>query len=268
MSVPAVKVKELRDRSGAGFSLCKEALQNCDGDIEVAAEWLHARGAQIAEKKAGRQTSEGIVAFASSGNKGALVEILTETDFVANNEQLRDFAAFVAQASASAKDGISLAEISHEGRVVEEARQEISAKTGENIQFGHSRVLKASNSLHHYVHHNAKIGVMADIDSPEGSQVGKDVCMQVAAMRPDVVTSSDFDESHLASVRESFEREVAQGGKNPDVQEKIVTGKLSKYVSERALLMQDFIKDDKVKVEQYLKDNNATVSSFTALYLG
>lgn len=267
MSFPASRVKELRERTGAGFSQCKEALERSGGDLGAAAEWLQARGAQLAERRSGRETGEGRVSFAASGSRGALVEVLTETDFVANNESLREFADFAARAAAGMEDGAELAEASADGRTVEDARLEVLSKTGENIVLGRHETLTASGALHHYIHHNGKIGVMADVTGSDDPQLGKDVCMQIASMRPEVVAPEDYDEALLDSVRKGFEREAAEGGKDPAVRERIVAGRLGKFVAGKALLKQDFIKDESTKVEGLLKENGAGVGGFAAIYL-
>lgn len=268
MSFPAARVKELRERTGAGFARCKEALEQSGGDLDAAAEWLQARGAQLAERKSGRETNEGRVSFAAAGNRGALVEVLTETDFVANNDSLREFADFAARAAAGMEDGgAPLSEASADGRTVEEARLDVLSKTGENIRLGRHETLTASGALHHYIHHNGKIGVMADVTGSDDPQLGKDICMQIASMRPEVVAPEDYDAGRLDSVKESFEREVAEGGKDPAVRERIVAGKLGKFVAGKALLKQDFIKDDRTKVEKHLRDNGAEVGGFAAIYL-
>ena len=268
MSVTAAKVKELREKSGAGFSLCKEALRQCDGDLDEASEWLRAKGASIAQKKSGRETTEGRIAFACNNNRGALVEVLTETDFVANNDTLRNFADLVARSVATSPDGSKkIGDISHEGTTINEACQEITLKTGENIQLGRHKTLDAKHNLHHYIHHNGKIGVMADISAPEGSQLGKDICMQIASMRPEVVDKDDFDAEQVLKLKKVFEAEMAQSGKDITILEKIITGKVNKYLSERALLLQDFVKDDKKKVRQHLMENDALVDSFAAIHI-
>ena len=269
MGYTAAQVKDLRKETGAGFADCKKALDSTDGDMQQAREWLKTRGSAVAGKKAGRETGEGRIAFASSGKRGCLVEVLTETDFVANNEQLAAFAKTVAEALAAADGDVDdIGGIEADGATLEDARKEVIAKTGENVQFGRHRTVTATSGLHHYIHHNHRIGVIADVDQGTDDGLGADICMHVAAFHPSVMSPDDFPGDEIDGLRESFAKEVAEGGKDPAIQEKIVEGKLRKHTSERSLLKQPFIKDDKVPVEKHLKSCGAKVISFTSLVLG
>ena len=268
-------VKALRQETGAGFADCKKALAENAGDVAKARDWLRLRSSKLASKKSDRETSEGVIVFAGDASSGVLVELLAETDFVASNEQFRAVAATIATTLAAA--GPSAAEIepaalaahAHGEGTLEDLRQDAIAKIGENIRFGRGRALSSDDGskVFSYLHHNGKIGVIASVVCAKDA-VGKDLCMQIAAMRPEVVSETDYSTEHLAKLTKMFEAEVAEADKPAEIKRKMVAGKLAKHFKERALLNQEFVKDEKQTVKQMLDRNNARIITFKALYIG
>ena len=277
MEITAAAVKKLREETGAGFAQCKQALSECEGDFAKAKDWLSVKGASAAQKKAGRATTEGVVAVAEGQGRLALAEVLSETDFVAGNEVFQDFAAQVAAAvlagaADGALEGAAVGALAADGGTVEQLREQAMLKIGENIQLGRAATIAQDGpdaSLHWYVHHNRKIGVVARIACPaaKAAEVGKNVCMQIAAMAPQVVAEGDFDEAQLDRIKKLFADELAGSGKPPEIQEKIAAGKLRKYLADQVLLKQEYIMGDS-SVEDYLAGHGAQALAFQALRIG
>ena len=269
-TVTAAQIKKLRQATGASLLDCKKALIESTGDEQAARDWLRARGAAIASKKAGRTTSEGIIAFASSGQQGVLVEVLAETDFVASNDQFKAFASQVALAALQAgKTDANLATLPDPAGAgtIEDLRLDATLKIGENIQLGQHHFLACQHKLSHYIHHNGKIGVVADIATAEGSTVGKDICMHIAALQPSVIAPENYDAAELSRLRTAWHAELATSSKPAEIHEKIVTGKVNKFLAECSLLKQQFIKDDSLTVADYLHRNNAQVLAYELLVI-
>lgn len=275
MEVTAAAIKQLREQTGAGFALCKQALSECGGDDAKAKEWLNVKGASAAAKKAGRETTEGAIAAAAGPERIALAEVLTETDFVAGNEAFRALADAVAAAVlAGAKDAgevdtETVAGLQAEGGTVEELRAAAMLKIGENIQLGRAVVLAKAEptaTLHSYIHHNGKIGVVACVAGGD-DEVGKNICLQIASMRPQAIAAEDFDAAALERVKQLFIDELADSKKPDEIKEKIAAGKLKKYLSEQVLLQQEYIKGDG-SVAAYLDGHKARVLAFRALHIG
>ena len=276
MDVTAAAIKQLREETGAGFALCKQALSECDGDDAKAKEWLNVKGASAAQKKAGRATTEGAIAAAAGPERIALAEVLTETDFVAGNEAFRALADAVAAAvlagaeDAGELDTAAVAGLQAAGGTVEELRAAAMLKIGENIQLGRAVVLAKAEpeaTLHSYIHHNSKIGVVACVACGGDKEVGKNICLQIASMRPQVIAAEDFDAAALERVKQLFVDELADSGKPDAIKDKIAAGKLKKYLSEQVLLQQEYIKGDG-SVAAYLDGHQARVLAFRALHIG
>lgn len=267
-AVAASMVKELRQLTGAGMSDCKKALVETDGDVEAARDWLRARGAALAERKAGRETTEGLIAVAGTDNKGVLVEILAETDFVTSNQVFRSFADNVAQAVLAHDSAVGeLEQMNFAGKSVEELRAEAMLQIGENIQLGRFHFLEAKGELAHYVHHDGKIGVIADFEGLDEAQQ-RQVCMHIAAMKPKALNSDSFSADELEHHRKYFAEAAAQSGKPAAVQAKIVEGKVGKLIAESTLLLQDYVWEDKLTVRAFLEQNKASLTSYQLLYIG
>ena len=268
MSVTASMVKELRSLTGAGMSDCKKALVENEGDIESAVGWLRARGAALAERKADREASEGKIVVATNENTAVLVEIRAETDFVANNQLFIEFANKVAQAAlAENNETVELANLQTSEGSVEELRTQATLQIGENIQLGRCSLFSANHTLASYVHHDGKIGVVADVEGLNEEQ-SKQICMHIASMKPLGLDRNSLNQEELEKQREFFAAEVASSGKPEEIQKKMVEGKLSKYVAEQALLEQEYVWEDKLSVGKFLENNNANLHAYNLLFLG
>ena len=251
MDITAQMVKELRENTGAGMMDCKKALVESNGDMEKAMEVLRQKGISSAEKKMGRIAAEGLVATAIIGNKGALVEVNCETDFVAKNEEFKaltsDIAKLVAESNVSTVDELLAAELN--GVKLEEVIKGKIASIGEKITV--RRFEKYEGNLSTYIH-NGKIGVMLVTDKAD-DVVGKDVCLHIASSAPEFLSSEDVPQS----VRDE-EKRIEMGkedlqSKPENIREKIVEGRLHKILAQRCLLEQPFVKDPSLSVKQYVE---------------
>jgi len=270
MSISASLVKELRERTGLGMMECKKALVETDGDVELAIENLRKSGQAKAAKKAGRIAAEGAVVAHIGEGIAVLVEINSETDFVARDDNFQKFANTVAERCLNLQiDNVAqLSEAKfaeNEAATVEEARQALVQKIGENIQIRRIELLKGS-VLGSYVH-NQKIGVVVTLDGGNGD-LAKDVAMHVAATNPMVVSPDQVSAAVLDKEREIFTDQARQSGKPDAVIEKMINGRLKKFLSEVSLVDQDFIKNPEQKVSDLLKAGSARVDSFIRFEVG
>ena len=265
MTVTASMVKELRELSGAGMSACKNALVESNGDIARAVEILREKGLAAAAKKAGRIAAEGLVMSALSDDrkKGALVEVNSETDFVAKNE---DFIGFVknvaAQALASSAGTVEemLAEkwVADSGTTLQDVLTQKIATIGENIGIRRFERYNVSGNglVVDYIHGGGRVGVMlelaADSVSDEVIEAGRNVCMQIAAMSPQFVDRNAVPEEYLAKEREILTQQTMAEGKPANIAEKMVEGRLNKMLKEICLVDQEYVKDGELTVGKYL----------------
>lgn len=271
MTITAAQVKELRDRTLAGMMDCKKALEVAGGDMERAIEELRRTGRAKADKKAGRVASEGIVLIrtAADGQHALLIEINSETDFVARDENFLAFADKVATAALAGKvqDVDKLASLKIEGHTVEEARQALVAKVGENI---HIRRLAYRESAKHLIGtyvHGQRIGVCVEIDVPN-AELAKDIAMHIAAAKPLVISPEEVPSDIVAKEKEIYMAQAASSGKPQAIIEKMVVGRLKKFLDEISLLGQPFVKDPEVTVASLLNKNRAKVIAFTRYEVG
>ncbi len=277
MQISAAMVKELRERTGAGMMECKKALTETGGDIDKAIEEMRKRGLAAADKKAGRVAAEGVVAIAVSGDRraGVLVEVNCETDFVAKDGGFRSFAQAVADKALEAGAG-SLEELLatelEPGVTVEERRRELVARIGENITVRHLEWLVAPSSEVFSYSHGGRIGVLVAIEGErEGADVGaigKDLAMHVAASRPVCLSEEDMPADLLEREREILTAQAAESGKPPEIVERMVAGRMQKFLRENTLLGQPFVKDPDQSVGQYLAARGAHVQGFSRLEVG
>lgn len=269
MSVTAAMVKELRERTGAGMMECKKALVATGGDLEAAAEELRKSGQAKADKKSGRVAADGRIVIASDGNKATIVEVNSETDFVAKDENFVAFAEAVAQAAlasgitdVSALAGESLSD----GRTVEAARTELVTKVGENISVRRADMVESSGPIGLYTH-GAKIGAAVALEGGD-EELARDLAMHVAAINPTCIDESQVPAETLERERRIFSEQAAESGKPPEIVEKMVAGKVAKFLKEITLVGQPFVKDDKIRVGQLLKDAGASVTKFRRFEVG
>lgn len=261
MAVTAALVKELRERTGAGMMDCKKALVETDGDIEKAIDYLREKGIMKAQKKAGRIAAEGLVRVAfGEGNKTAsIVEVNSETDFVAKNEEFIEFVEDLAK-EVLVKGNMPMeqfmAEPFGEGTVQETLTAKV-AKIGENLSIRRFAKVEEDGVVYvGYTHGGGRIGVIVgiktDAAADEIAAVGKDVAMQVASMNPKFVNEDGVNPEYLENEKKILTEQVLNEGKKPEMVERIVAGKIKKELKEVCLLDQPFVKDGDVSVQQYV----------------
>lgn len=270
MAITANLVKELRERSGAGMMECKKALVETDGDIEAAIEHLRKSGAAKAAKKAGRIAAEGAIVVSANAAEAVIVEVNSETDFVANDDNFTGFAAAVAQAvldndpaDVEALRKVELAD----GDTVEQKRTELVAKIGENIDVRRFlRMPAAGGRVESYLH-GKRIGVLVAMQGGS-AELARDVAMHIAASNPVCVSEANVAPELLAKEREIREAQAAQSGKPPEIIEKMVAGQMKKFVGEITLVGQPFVKDPDQTVGALLKAAGAQVTGFVRFEVG
>jgi len=269
VSISAAEVKALRERTGAGMMECKKALVETDGDIEAAIEAMRKAGLAKADKKAGRTAAEGRIALAVEGNVAALVEVNCETDFVAGGDDFAGFADGVAQAAleSSPEDLDALSGLELEGgETVDTRRRELIAKIGENINVRRFERMSSEGVLGRYVH-GVRIGVLVDLEGGD-EELAKDVAMHIAASNPVCVGPEDVPADVLDKEREIHRAQAEQSGKPAEIVEKMIEGRLRKYVNEIALTGQPFVKNPDQSVGALLKEHGARVVRFVRFEVG
>jgi len=272
MAITATQVKELRERTGLGMMECKGALTETQGDMNAAIDLLRKKAGSKVEKKAGRAASEGVIGvFASPDRKQAvMVEVNSETDFVAKGDDFLAFANAVATAIAKYKpeDVNAVADIKLDsGETVAKTREGLVAKLGENISVRRFVSLAATTGqVANYVH-GRKIGVLVEMAG--GDEIlGRDISMHIAASSPECVSREQVSAELIAKEKDIFIAQAAESGKPPEIIEKMVTGRINKYLGEITLLGQPFVKDPETTVEKLLKKANAAVVRFARFEVG
>lgn len=287
MSISASQVKELREKSGAGMMDCKKALMETNGDMEAAIDWLRAKGIAKADKKSGRTAAEGLVGVASSGNKAVVVEINSETDFVARNDAFQDLVrgvADVALGTDGTVEAVSAATYPATGKSVADSVTDAVATIGENMNLRRSALLSVDEGVVASYVHNAvadglgKLGVLVAVKSTGNADalaaIGKQVAMHVAATNPLAVTSADVDATVADRERSIFIEQARESGKPDNIIEKMVEGRMRKFFEEVALMSQSFVVNPDQTVEAAIKEAEAaagapiTVTGFVRFQLG
>jgi elongation factor Ts len=272
MNIPAEAVKQLRERTGAGMMECKKALVEANGDLDAAAENMRKSGLAKADKKASRVAAEGVVVIEKSadGKTGVLVEVNSETDFVARGDDFRGFAAEVAKAAlaanasnAEAVNGLKLAS----GESVDEKRRALIAKLGENLTVRRVVLVTAPTLVGSYVHSDNKKAALVAVEGGD-ADLARDLAMQVVAASPRYLTPADAPAEHVAKEREIETAKALAEGKPADIVAKMIEGRLRKSLNEFALTGQPFVKDADVTIEKLLKDKKASVKSFERVEVG
>jgi elongation factor Ts len=268
--ITASLVKDLRERSGAGMMECKKALSEHAGDIEAAMEALRKSGLAKADKKAGRIAAEGRIVLAQAGNKAALVEINSETDFVAKDENFLSFANGVAQTalSSGASDVEALKNAALGGETVETARAALIAKVGENVQVRRMVAVDSANTVAGYVH-GGRIGVLVELKGGD-AELAKGLAMHIAAMNPPYITGADVPADFIAKEKDIELAKMSEKdkAKPAEILEKIIAGKVAKIVNEVTLTGQPYALDTDKSVDQVLKAAKAEVVSMHRLAVG
>jgi len=275
MSVTAAEVNKLRQRTGAGLMDCKEALIEADGDLEAAIDYLRKKGQKISASRADREAREGVVIAKtdSEGKKGVVIYLSCETDFVARNEDFISFAQSIADTGLDVFSSLDdLLSTDLDGQSIKDRVVEQVGKIGEKIEVASYEKLEGE-CLVPYIHAGNKIGVLVALNKPRTDaieQIGKDICMQVAAMNPIALDRDDVDPSILDREMGIGKEQARAEGKNEDIVEKIAMGKLQKFYKENTLLNQQFVKDSSKTVKDVLKeiDNDLAITAFKRVASG
>jgi elongation factor Ts len=273
MAITAALVKELRERTGAGMMECKKALVESNGDIEAAIETMRKSGQAKAAKKAGRTAAEGVILVNTSadGKNAVMVEVNCETDFVAKDENFLSFANAVAERAltTSAADAEALmGEPLHEGEdtTIEQAREALVAKIGENMAVRRFTRMAAAGAIASY-RHGDRIGVMLDLEGGD-AELGRDLAMHIAASRPVCVSEDQVPADLLDKEREIFTAQAKESGKPDNIIEKMIEGRIRKYLAEITLVGQPFVKDPDTTVGKLLTAKGAKVNGFVRFEVG
>ena len=269
MSITASMVKDLRERTGAGMMECKKALVETGGDLDAAVEALRMSGQAKADKKSGRVAADGKIVIINGGDKTVVAEINSETDFVAKDENFSAFAEAVATA-ALATGTTDVAALSSQtiddGKTVEEARTELVTKVGENISVRRISILESAGPIGSYTH-GARIGAVVTLEGGD-TDLARDIAMHVAAINPTCIDESGVPAETLETEKRIFTEQAAESGKPPEIIEKMIGGRINKFLKEITLVGQPFVKDDKQTVGQLLKSAGASVTSFVRFEVG
>jgi len=267
-AITAAMVGELRAKTDAPMMECKKALTEADGDMAKAEEILRVKLGSKASKAASRITAEGVVAAYINGGVGALVEVNCETDFVSKNDDFLNLTNACAKlvAEKNPADIAALSALPLNGKTVEETRTELVGRIGENMSIRRFKRFETAAKLVSYLH-GTRIGVMVEYEGAD-EQVGKDVAMHIAAMKPVALSSDQVPAELIEKERNVASLKAAESGKPADIAAKMVEGSVQKYLKEVSLLNQPFVKNDKQTVEQMLKAAGASVKSFTMYVVG
>ena len=269
--ITAAMVKELRVKTDAPMMECKKALTEADGDMARAEEILRVKLGNKASKAAARVAAEGVVSIyiSEDGKTGAILEVNSETDFVAKNPEFQAMAAAAARliAEKNPADIAALGALEVEGQALEAIRTALVGKIGENMTFRRFQRIEAQGQLHHYIHGGAKIGSLVDVIGGN-EEVGHDVAMHIAATKPKALDASGVDQALLDTERRVAIEKAREAGKPEAMLERIAEGTVQKYLKEVTLLSQPFVKNDKMSVAELLKQNGASVASFVLYVVG
>ncbi len=278
MQITASMVKELRERTGSGMMECKKALQEAEGNIDVAIENMRKSGLAKADKKSGRIAAEGRVAIEVSedGKSAIVLEMNCETDFVSGGDEFMEFVSATAKTALANKpaDIVALSAMTLSGadESIESIRQTMVAKIGENIQLRRFQIMQTENGTFGSYSHGTRIGVLVDMvladNSEDGAKLIKDVAMHIAASGPLCISEEDVPTDVLEKEKEILRAQALESGKPADIVEKMLTGRIRKYLAEITLLGQSFVKDPDKTIQILLSDAEATVNSFVRYEVG
>ncbi|WP_438970484.1 translation elongation factor Ts [Methylophaga sp.] len=272
MAITAALVKELRERTGSGMMECKKALVEANGDIELAIEEMRKAGLAKADKKADRVAAEGVIAIevSADGKNAIMLEINSETDFVAKADDFINFVNSVAKKALETQpaDLDALKTMTLEsGETVENVRQALVAKIGENIQVRRFTTLSSDTGLIGFYRHGDRIGTMVQINGGD-EELARDLAMHVAASRPQAVSPAELSQELLDKERDIVATQAKESGKPDNIVEKMIEGRMAKFVNEISLMGQAFVKDPDLTVEKLVKNSGATVEAFAFYEVG
>ena len=260
--ITAGTVKALREETGLGMMDCKKALEESGGDMAAAKDILRKKGLTTAEKKAHRATSEGLIAISVNDDRtsAAMIEVRCETDFCARNDEFRSMVNSLAKTARAAQDGeISMTEQMHQDL------QDCLAKIGENMSYARGVKISAER-VGTYVHHNGKVGVLVGVNGRITDQTLADLCMHIAFADPIGITGKDIPAELVEREKRIAKEQAIESGKPPEIADKMVIGKVNKFLAANSLLEQPFVRDDKKKVKDIL--GGASVTAFARFAVG
>ena len=265
MSITASQVKELRDMSGVGMMECKKALVETDGDIEKALDLLRANSSLKAEKKASRVAADGEVKVAQNDQFSSLVEINSETDFAAKDSKFKEFTNDISDYLANN----FVNDISELAEKFEEKRQSLIQSIGENIQLRRLQTIEvpSGGTIGAYIHSDGRLAALVSIDRAN-QELAKDLAMHVSATNPSCLNAEDIDQELLERERAIYLAQAKESGKDAAIMEKMVEGKVKRFLSEVTLVSQGFVKNPDQTIEQLLKENDASIISFARFKVG
>ena len=270
-AITAAMVKALREKTDAPMMECKKALTEADGDAAKAEEILRVKLGNKASKAASRVTAEGVIGtyVSPDGKTGAIVEVNSETDFVAKNPEFLKMAADAAKliAEKSPADVAALSALELEGKTLDAIRTALVGKIGENMTFRRFKRLEAKGKLHKYVHGGSKIATLVDVEGGD-DEVAHDIAMHIAASKPKALNAEGIDPALIETERRVAIEKAKEAGKPEAMLERIADGTVKKFLKEVTLLDQPFVKDDKVTIAQLLKSKNANVADFALFVVG
>ena len=270
--ITALMVKELRERTGSGLMECKKALTETSGNIEQAIDHLRKTGAAKAAKKSSRVTAEGQIVIQVNDDltQAIMLEVNCETDFVSRDENFNQFSKSVCEAALKAKTDdvtqISQLQLSPDNLTIEEARSHLIAKIGENVQLRRAQFFNSKNTLGVYVH-GGRIGVVVELTGTD-QELAKNIAMHVAATNPLVIAREDVPQAEVEREKSIFMAQAKESGKPLEIIEKMVSGRINKFLDEVSLEGQPFVKDPSCKVSELLKNSGSKVMSFKRFSLG
>ena len=263
-AISASQVKELREKTGLGLMDCKKALEEANGDIDLAIEELRKTSGIKASKKSGRSAADGLIGITNKDKDFFMIEVNCETDFVARDDSYINFTKETLD-TYSNNPSYSLEQLLESG--VEDNREKLVQKLGENIVVRRLAKSEASSISGSYLHSNHKIGCIVSLEGGDEA-LANDIAMHAAATDPMAVSPMDIPKETVDKEREIFKAQSEESGKPPEIIEKMIEGKISKFLAEVSLTEQDFVKDPNVKISKLLADNNASILSFTRYEVG
>ncbi|MBT7543582.1 MAG: elongation factor Ts [Gammaproteobacteria bacterium] len=271
-NITAQMVKELRERTGAGMMECKKSLIECGGEIDAAVELMRKAGHAKADKKSSRIAAEGVIKFVIKDDKklAAMLEINCETDFAAKDVNFLEFVNEISNMSLESYNG-NLDEFNQaknsSGKTIEEMRLDLVSKVGENVKIRRIQIIKNDGAhIGHYMH-GTKIGVAITLEK-ENADLAKDICMHIAAMKPIALDSNDLSPDDLEKERDIFLAQAKESGKPEEIIQKMVDGKIKKYISGVTLVDQPFVKDNEITIQELLVKHNNSIKLFYRLEVG
>lgn len=274
MNISAKLVKELRDKTGAGMMDSKKALVANDGDIEKAIEYLREKGIVTAVKKSARIAAEGLIGIYVSEDKktASVVEVNSETDFVAKNEEFKEFVEKLAEIIAlnDVKDVEELKKVNYDDKeTVESKLTALIAKIGENMNIRRFEKLETEGQIVDYLHSNGSIGVLVEINEDGNTEAAKNVALQITAMAPEFLSREEVPAEKIEKEKEILREQIKEEGKPAEIAEKMLTGRLNKNLFEQVVLLeQKYVKENKETVAEYLKSQNTEIKSFVRMAKG